>query len=465
MDAAVASSPPLVWDEWESMDTSLVDIDILVNRIREPRSQNYFVDAVRAYKAGALRTALTSVWVAVVYDIISKYRELYASGDSAVAPFLRKWDGATKSRDVKSLLGLEMEIVSDATDNVQLLSPVAKIHLERLREDRNICAHPTFDTEDNLFEPSVEMVRMHLVNAIDMVLSQAPLQGKAIFEQFGLDVQSIGFPTDATIAQDYIDQRYLSQTRPQRIRNFGVVLTKSLLRGIPEEWEKERHKVVLALTAIRERASHAWPTVSAEIVKMINTIDPSARPRAIPFVAQFPEFLNHIESSCRQALQATVESVDGEETMDYRVLVGVRLPQFRRHLNSVIRKLSPDQLQEALKFAIVTDYWERALEIYKESGSFRGSEANFRDLVRPFAGQLDAAQLDDLLIAIAHNGQNWDAEKTPDLLEGLVASNAKRSLPTRDGRDRFFAFLATEDLKRKYEGVIGLFDADSLDRE
>ena len=124
----------------------------------------------------------------------------------------------------------------------QLLSPVSKKQLERLREDRNLCAHPNFYTEENLFEPSVEMVRLHLVNAIDMVLSQAPLQGKAIFEQFAVDVRSIGFPIAETIAQDYVEQRYLSQTRPQRIRNFGVVLAKSLLKGIPEDWEKERRQ-------------------------------------------------------------------------------------------------------------------------------------------------------------------------------------------------------------------------------
>ena len=276
------------------MDTRLVDLDILVNRIREPRSKTYFLDAVKAYKAGALRTALTSIWVAVVYDLISKYRELNASGDAAAASFLRNWDEATKQRNVKRLLDLEMNIVDDATNNVQLLSPVARIQLERLREDRNLCAHPTFYTDENLFEPSAEMVRLHLVNAIDMVLSQAPLQGKAIFEQFGLDVRSIGFPTNETVAQDYVDQRYLSQTRPQRIRNFGVVLAKSLLKGTPEEWEKERSKVVVSLTAIRERASHAWPSVSDEIVKMINTTDPSVRSRAIPFLARFPEFWDRL---------------------------------------------------------------------------------------------------------------------------------------------------------------------------
>ena len=146
--------------------------------------------------------------------------------------------------------------------------------------------------------------------------------------------------------------------------------------------------------------------------------------------------------------------------MDYHVLVGVLLPQFRRHLNGVIQKLSADQLQEALQLEVVIEYWGRALEIYQDSGSYRGSEANFRDFIRPFAGQLNAEPLDELLVAIAHNGQNWDAEKTPELLASLVESNSKKSLPTRDGRDRFYAFLATEDLERKYEDVVGLFEMD-----
>ena len=177
------------------MDSGFIDLDMLMTRIREPRSKTYFLDAVKAYKVGALRAALSSAWVALVYDLISKYRELDAMGDAAATAFLQTWDTAIVNNDVKRLLELEATIIADATENTQVLSRISKMHLERLREDRHLCAHPAFSTDADLFEPSPELVRLHLVNAIDLVLSQEPLQGKAIFEQFDVDVQSAGFPT------------------------------------------------------------------------------------------------------------------------------------------------------------------------------------------------------------------------------------------------------------------------------
>lgn len=54
------------------MDTAFIDLDILLTRIRHPQSKVYFLDAVRAYKAGALRASMTSAWVALVYDLIAK---------------------------------------------------------------------------------------------------------------------------------------------------------------------------------------------------------------------------------------------------------------------------------------------------------------------------------------------------------------------------------------------------------
>ncbi|KAH2824583.1 hypothetical protein KXV85_000571, partial [Aspergillus fumigatus] len=116
-------------------------------------------------------------------------------GDAAASSFIKTWDTATASRDRKKLIDLEATILMDATTNVQLLNPIAGIHLNRLREDRHLCAHPAFSTEADLFEPSPELARLHLVNAIDLVLAQEPLQGKAILEQFDVDVQSTGFPS------------------------------------------------------------------------------------------------------------------------------------------------------------------------------------------------------------------------------------------------------------------------------
>src|SRR5262245_6587372 len=96
------------------MDTRFIDLDMLLTRIRQPQSKAYFLDAVKAYKAGALRSALSSTWVAVVYDMITKYRELAAMGDGAAVSFIKGWDAATSAGDVKRLLQLEATIIDNA---------------------------------------------------------------------------------------------------------------------------------------------------------------------------------------------------------------------------------------------------------------------------------------------------------------------------------------------------------------
>ena len=62
------------------------------------------------------------------------------------------------------------------------------------------------------------------VNTVDLVLSQEPLQGKAIFDLYDVDVQSPGFPTAYERILDYVEQRYLARVRAQNVRNFGTVL-------------------------------------------------------------------------------------------------------------------------------------------------------------------------------------------------------------------------------------------------
>ncbi len=424
------------------MDSNFVDLDIMVTRIRDPRSRPYFLDAVKAYKAGALRAALSSTWVAVVYDLIMKYRELSALGELGATAFLRTWDTATANDDRQKLVRLETEIIDDATTKPQLLNHIAKTQLDRLREDRNLCAHPAFSTEADLFEPPPEMVRLHLVNAIELVLSQAPLQGKAISERFGVDVQSVGFPTDRLKIRDYVEQRYLAQTRPQNVNNFGIVLAKSLLKGIPPEWEDSRQKVIDSLIAVRECAPSAWPDISASIVQIMNSLEPEERGRAIGFLAGFPDFWRQLDDPTQTELRETVKNITPTGLTDYRLLAGVRLLEFQEHLLDLMKALPPEQLCEAVNQEALPELWPRSLQCYADSGSFRDSEGNFHDFILPFSGKLRSEQIDGLLEAVVANGQNWNASGTPGLLKSLLKNTSIADFPSAQGRDTFFRFLA-----------------------
>jgi hypothetical protein len=441
------------------MDSGFVDLDILLTRIRNPQSRMYFLDAVKAYKAGALRASLSSPWVALVYDLIAKYRELDGLGDAAAAAFIQSWDAATQIADTRRLLQLEASIVDDATVNTQILNPIAQTHLDRLKQDRNYCAHPAFSAEGELFMPSHELVRMHLVNVVELVLAREPQQGTTIFNLFDNDVQSSGFPTSHARILDYVEQRYLERLRGQNVRNFGTVLAKSLIKGIPPHLDGHRAKIVSTLVALRERAPNSWPEVTTAIVRLIDGLEPQYRVRAITFIAAFPAFWDRLQEPTRTALQETVDNTDAATLTDFAILGGLSVPQFRPSLLQLIAGLSDAQLEQAVAAAPVIDLWPRAVDRYRRSGGFRNSEAYFRDLIAPFSGRLDSQHLDQLLDAVGENGQNWDAAGTPGALLALLRE-AGTVRPSAEARNRLYQEFRRMRRLDRYADVIALFGED-----
>jgi len=442
------------------MDAGFIDLDILLTKVRYPQSKVYFLDAVKAYKAGALRASMTSAWVALVYDLIAKYRELSAMNDAAATAFIQAWDTANTAGDIRKLLQLEASIIDDATNNTQVVNRIAGVHLERLRADRHLCAHPAFSAEAELFEPSPELVRLHLVNAVELVLSREPLQGKAIFDLYDVDVQSPGFPTSHARIVDYVEQRYLERVRAQNIRNFGTVLAKSLLKGSPAHWEPQHRKILSSLAAIRDRAPAHWPDVVLVIVRLIDNLEPENRTRVIAFIAGLPDFWPLLLEPTRTAIQQTVDNMNPTTLADYRILSGMTVPHFRAALLRVIGGLDRNQLAAAIAAHPRAELWPGAIDTYRESGGWRASEANFRSLIAPFAGQLNRQSLDQLLDAVIGNGQNWDAGETSDLLHSMLRNTQAADQPTPEARNRFYQHIRRVRRVEQYDDVLALLQAD-----
>lgn len=58
----------------------LSDLDELLLRCRSEQSRIYLSEAVAAYRGAAFRATIASTWIAVVFDIVDKIRELSLTG-------------------------------------------------------------------------------------------------------------------------------------------------------------------------------------------------------------------------------------------------------------------------------------------------------------------------------------------------------------------------------------------------
>src|SRR5262249_2782091 len=114
----------------------LADLDELVVRVRNAESRRNVEDAVRVLRAGSPRAAILLTWLAVVYDVLGKLRELDESGDLSAKTFREEYDAIRASGEVKKSQEFEARIPEIAT-NLELISTLEKQDLERLKSDRH----------------------------------------------------------------------------------------------------------------------------------------------------------------------------------------------------------------------------------------------------------------------------------------------------------------------------------------
>lgn len=403
----------------------IIDLESQLTRIRDYRTRAYFADAVRCFRAGAFRSALAATWVTVAYDLIVKYRELSTLGDAEARQYIADWDQARASNNTSRLLELERNILAHAHDRMAIVDAIALRGLSRLYEDRHLCSHPAFSTQDDLYDPPADLVRAHMTIAVDALLAQPPVQGRGIFETFSVDIQSSGFPSALPLLSDYVERKYIRNMRPNVLHNFGIVLAKSAVRNVPEEWAVVRHKVAASLVTLQERAANSWPEIETEIIRLINEDAPANRARVMAVLKVFPLLVTRLNEATLIALHQTCTDATVLRNSP-EIFEAAALPEFRDVLVRQFEGLEDAGAAAVLRVAAPHELWASSLARLSRAGGWRAAEALFDQFVIPFSPILTEDQLSALLTAIQRNGQIWDAGGTPGRLAQLLGSVAPR---------------------------------------
>lgn len=231
------------------MHETFIDLDELIIRCRDKLSQKFIQEAVACYRAGAFRSCIVSTWNAVVFDFLHKLRELELFGDKNAHLLLQEFENLRSAEDFKKLWKFESDIPEKAEKVFELISPVEKLDIERLLEDRNRCAHPSMTSLEEPFEATAELARYHLRSAITHLLQRPPVQGRAARERIFQDIKSENFPVDPELAIDHFQESPLARARFTLIQDVVIGLTKSLLiENFPEAERKRQFSALIAIS-------------------------------------------------------------------------------------------------------------------------------------------------------------------------------------------------------------------------
>jgi len=410
---------------------NLADFEELVLSVRDHNSREYIGEATANYRSRCFRSAISATWVAVTYDIISKIRELSLQGDGQARVFIERVDRAISLRvanpaeSKKQLQAIEGELLTAAHAAFEFLTDHELRDMERLRDDRHLCAHPAFAGEDYLFQSTPELVRMHIVHAISNLLQHPPIQGKSALQRLKNDLLRPSFPTTQTTVSEFLDERYLKHIKLGLIDSLLTVLLKVIVKQSEPDLIGKEEAVIMSLIAVQrrhaapfaERMRHELPRLcdgctDDDLIRVMRLLRADRRCWSWLGKASQIRITEIVRGYTFGA--TTIDAVSScLEIDELRPLFSTRATSFSDKQKQVLYTRNPNAI-----------FMEDAIKHYAEAGSFRVAEELFETMIRPFISAYRADNIKAVLHAAMANSQIYCASETrvqmADLFERTI---------------------------------------------
>jgi hypothetical protein len=423
----------------------LTDLNELAASVRYPVSRTYLMEAVAAYQGGIYRAAIISTWIAVSYDVIAKVRELAAGGDPNATQMISELETAIAGRNVQQLQRIELGLLARARDDFEFLSAHEFTDLERLREDRHLCAHPAFVGEELLFQPSPELVRAHIVHAAEHLLLQQPVQGKSALARIVADLKGAAFPSDPENVAAFLRHKYLDRAKPALVRNLIVVLLKALLYGDNDPIDHDR-RIVHSLLAVRRRHPEIYAeTMPEQTARVVGNLGDdrlmsffallAVDERAWAWIGE-PERIKIREALRRHTYPEFFDPV----AVPFDVRDALKVDELR---TLVLENFAA--LEEGKKSRVINHYPHPVfsadvIALFRGANGWRHAESLGDSVILPMAEYFSAEDVKGVLAAARENAQIHEASRTQYILAEFFVRTARHIEETRDAWLEYLAF-------------------------
>ena len=442
-----------------SLEFQLRDLSVLSQSVVDVAVRPLVDEAIRAFSGGAHRSAVVAAWIAVAVDLTNKVRTLAEAGDGEAKRRLSKVDDAIASHNVKEFLIFENELISVAEDVFSLLDHREASHLRRLYDDRNSCAHPGFAPDDELFVPTAEAVRAHLVAAHDAVFSKQAIAGVRRQKLLIDELQGESWPQVAGMP-DYLESRFFKGASVASASNMTKLLIKSAI--VPPLDCKRPNQVAgrarLAAVARRNRNPLGFQLALEEVLiswEDSGRLSDAALVRAVGAFGTTSEFW---EALPKTALERANSFVTNAET---GVLVKERFFASGRPLSAKLAALFETRLKSLDEDDLVVVFRQtreysylvpRLLDLIGESDTFEtaGRRMNLLSTVSPSFKVEDVTLLQKKIVESPSDQIRPARDVEEALIDAFRASNSKDLEVLTAWRSLASELVRTTDARRYF---------------
>ncbi len=413
----------------------MLDIETQIRQVRNTDSRLLADDAFRAYSAGALRSSIAMTWAAVCADLIAKIAYLAEDGDGNAREYSAKVQAAQAAgltRDGVSKMQEVERTILDKAVALELIDTITAQELDRVREDRHLCVHPSLRPLGETYEPRPEVARAHLAIALDSLLVHPPIQGRkllAIFKEHLADPYFVA-------SESHLLAAFFDRVRSSTKREIINLAAKHALLELPApdplaaDTLADRMAACLAAFASRDRS--AVQQALSGLWEKFLTLENDRLLRAVARLGHLDEFWEIVDPAMAEKVNLLLPGLIVREpnkhgyrgvTTTFRagghtVLALVRVHRAREKLADLESQFNA--LPMELKWQVMAgrpDPYFTALVagLVADVGSFRSAEGLAEGVVVPHARWFTTAELRAVMEAWAGNDQCTRASEMPAL--------------------------------------------------
>ncbi len=384
------------------MQNHLTDLDELLEDVRSGSSQEYISEAIRCYRAGAYRSAIITTWVAVCIDIIEKIRELGSEGDKGAKPLKKQFDDL-KEKNIDLFLEYERHLLKYAYDDLAIISNDESKLLQRIKDDRNLCAHPNFLDSGKSVLITAECARYHIVSACKTLLHHPPIRGKILIGKIQKRIAENSFPTDMEKAHSELStEHYLKRAQDSVFRNLTIIFLKQIFHG-----NRFSEPKVMRISSALHAISRLKPSIYKKtLAEKLDSLISNMSDKMLKRIFFLPHLWSYIKKTDRDRIIKVISKLSSDDIIKYKL--GSFADASQKISKTLIARLNELDYREKLQ--VITDssansFKDIVIDMFINSPSFASSYEYGRGFLLPHAQYFNAANLKAILDGSLQNSR------------------------------------------------------------
>jgi hypothetical protein len=391
-------------------------IEQRATQIYDARSKEYFSEVSSCYAAGNYRSAVVMLWSVVVCDLLFKLQQLVDLYEDEKARSILAEIG-TLQEDNERSPAWETKLVELVTEQTQLLDISERENLLHLQRQRHLAAHPVVNANFQLHRPNRDTARALIRNALDGLLTKAPILSKQIVSDLVKDLElTSGILIDDKKLKGYLESKYFSHFNPAIEKAVFKAFWKFVFRLADGPCEKNRAINYRALCLLYARNPAQFQAQIAADKDYFSSLATGGAPIVllIRFLSRSAQIYGLLAEHAQMAIQHAADNDESARCLAW--FTAASLPDHAERLNAWIIDgyLEIDrETWKALQEISDSQEWDKAvvrlaISYYVASLSYDWADERFNDAVRPLLPAFDLDECLELIRGIETNGQTWE---------------------------------------------------------